>query len=921
MLRYLSLIILLFGCILSTYAQKTTDNYGKVKVNVSIAMESSDGARAYLICGKDTLVENYKRGGMFYWEKVPVGIATCRVSADRFTTSQDTIQVKANQLTEKSFYLTDKVIELKAVVVKGSIPSVTYRGDTIRYNPLGTRVLEDDVARNILEQMTGVQVDENGVTIGGKTVAKTYVDGKKVFGEDPMMALNHLSATDVIYIYAYDEDMYKEQKEKFRKGEKQRVLNIETKSKLVNSTQADAFASAGNNLKKETLSNNNFRYGAGGIFNFFSEELLASVNLLHNNMNRATNQIRFYQSLKEPPRAYSENTFSGFSLSRRWEKTSGFYKELKVAYDYSIKSTEYNRESEQEYFPTTAFQERVYSTRSTNQTKARKHQMEVDFSMNDEKWGSFGFTHQLSKKNDDGRNEQWVNDNTNGKESGGTLRNNQRKESFFVSEQISWNKYVDLWNYDIGVKYTNENTKGDEQRYDSIHSGAETLPTLLNVPSQYRTNIWDASVSLSRSLSREKYDNIAIDYAFNTSNNKREQTGWDTTDPNIPKLDVANTYYYKDRFTTHRTGVRSSFEWGDVNLGAEMGWEHAIISLREVNMPPDYNKHFNSCIASLGISMNRGASKDSYRLAYDLSSQSPSGMELRPLLSTNNPYFLYSGNPDLQQSKTHKIMLEYNHPWGNLGNTLSSKMAIRFMPNSISRKTTYFTSDTYLDRWDYNAQAGSSLSSYENMNNAWDLNWMTVCDFPLVSMKSTMGFMLNFDHRETPYYYNSERDKTTEDVINLNYNFRFNRIPNISTFFSGTSSYFLSRNEVSQMGNKVFAQSANVNFNWQPILKYFFINLSYSFNFQKNYGYASDINRTHMLNTYLGCKLFKRRAELSFTAYDLLNSYNPHSIKVNTNYINNVREENFGRYFTFNFSWNLRKIKSNRLDVSRGVSM
>lgn len=82
---------------------------------------------------------------------------------------------------------------------------------------------------------------------------KTYVDGKKIFGENPMNALNHLPANDVVYISAYDEDEHKEQTRKNRKGKKRRVLNIETKSKLVNSKEGNLIASIGGNMEKNNL--------------------------------------------------------------------------------------------------------------------------------------------------------------------------------------------------------------------------------------------------------------------------------------------------------------------------------------------------------------------------------------------------------------------------------------------------------------------------------------------------------------------------------------------------------------------------------------------------------------------------------------------------------------------------------------------
>ena len=65
----------------------------------------------------------------------------------------------------------------------------------------------------------------------GKDVQLTYIDGKLVFGRDPMAALNNLMAADVIKIRAYDEPRYKGVHGD--PNDLVRVLDIETKSKLI----------------------------------------------------------------------------------------------------------------------------------------------------------------------------------------------------------------------------------------------------------------------------------------------------------------------------------------------------------------------------------------------------------------------------------------------------------------------------------------------------------------------------------------------------------------------------------------------------------------------------------------------------------------------------------------------------------------
>ena len=85
-------------------------------------------------------------------------------------------------------------------------------------------------------------------------------------------------------------------------------------------------------MEKQQLADHNARYGVGGTFNFFSEKMLVAINAMHNNLNRTTNQPQIFLSTRNPSQTYSENSFGAINLSRRWEKETGFYKEIKGSY-------------------------------------------------------------------------------------------------------------------------------------------------------------------------------------------------------------------------------------------------------------------------------------------------------------------------------------------------------------------------------------------------------------------------------------------------------------------------------------------------------------------------------------------------------------------------------------------------------------
>ncbi len=913
------MIIFCYG-INSVYAQGNHMQYGKVLVDVSVVWQSREGVRAYLVSGKDTLQADYVSSDNFYWNKVPVGIATCQAYADGFITVSDTVLVKPGTLVKKRFYLTDKVLELKTVMIKGHIPAVVYKGDTIRFNPKGVQILEGDMARQILEQMPGVKIGENSVSVAGKDVEKTYVDGKPIFGDNPMTAIDHLPALDVLHIYAYDEYTHKEQKEKYRKGKKRRVLNIETKSKLINSTEASLITNAGSNLQKEEGLKHDFRYGAGGVFNFFSEEFLLSVNLLHNNLNRNTNQALYYQSTREPQRFYGENSYSGFSLSKRWGKEPGFYRNLKASYHFSRQSIEQHSEFEQNYFPTSSFNERIYSSTMRSNDEKRKHHMELTYDLADKKWGNLIFKHLLTGGNSSTWSNQWTNNRTDGVESGGILRNNKHGTDFYLKETLNWNKYFGLWNVALAMGYSNQNLNNNEQRLDSLQTELQTFSrSLLNIPEKDRKNSWEGMATITRSLHKNKMDQIGLMYSFETGTDRYRQEGWDVSDPNQPIEDELNTYHYKDRTTIHKVALNSNFTLAGLDWWVNAGWQHSALRLSKKDGMTSYSRLFNAPDLSVSFSFGKNPQVDNWSLHYELIPNLPSVAVLRPEINNANPYFLNTGNPDLKQGLLHSIILRYSHNFNQIGNSLSSTFFLRLEKNAVCPMTTYFQSDTYLKTWDYTAKAGTTLNSYANSNGHWTLDWQNFWTIPLITLKSTLNFTVLFNYSEDPYFYNSKRDKNKNGILGGGVAFSFGGIRHIRASISEGTNYHISRNSFSQLDNRVFSQSQRITLSWKPVLKYFFINLAYGFNFQKNNA-THDFNRTHLLNTYVGCKLFKNRAELSFTAYDLLNSYNPNRIMVKTNYVNSVKRDNFGRYFTFNFSWNFRKIKSNRMDISRGIT-
>lgn len=257
----------------------------------------------------DTLytVPNYLQ---FAFKNCKPGRATLKFSHISYEDYETEISIKADSVTIVKIKPVLKPLEeLEAAVVKSDRPpKVMVKGDTIFYNAAAVELMEGDDAIEILRNMPGVEVLKDGIRIISEDVARTYVDGKLLFGKNVMTALNNLPADDVIAIASYREESPLKTRRSLRK---ERVIDIRTKSKLVSATSGHILASAG----CDVVEPHKFRYGAGVTSNFFSEDLAFGLNSTLNNINRDSNKfadlaLSSLHSQTENRLGFGELTFS-----------------------------------------------------------------------------------------------------------------------------------------------------------------------------------------------------------------------------------------------------------------------------------------------------------------------------------------------------------------------------------------------------------------------------------------------------------------------------------------------------------------------------------------------------------------------------------------------------------------------------------
>ena len=129
----------------------------------------------------------------------------------------------------------DTGVTLKGVEIKGEIPPVVVKKDTLEINAATLKVKENSVVEDLLKKVPGVEVSKDGtVTTQGETIKRVRVDGKDFMGNDPLLATRNLPADMVDKIQIIDDMSEQSKFSGVDDGNREKILNIVTKNGVKN---------------------------------------------------------------------------------------------------------------------------------------------------------------------------------------------------------------------------------------------------------------------------------------------------------------------------------------------------------------------------------------------------------------------------------------------------------------------------------------------------------------------------------------------------------------------------------------------------------------------------------------------------------------------------------------------------------------
>ena len=859
--------------------------YSTIIVSDAAGDEPLGGATVKIVHKRDTLITTTRLVDLG-----PVKIAFCFYEK----TPQDSVELNVSYVGYKSFFrkysaaefkgtqriqLFDDVTAISQIVVVGEQVAMVIRGDTTFYNAASFKTLEGDRFRELLRQLPGVEVKDNRIYANGEEIKRVYVDGRNFFGDNPEYVLSDLTADDVRSVKVYDQQSPDAKYLGDDKARNEKVMDVVTYSKPDVIKGGVMAAQVGVSLGKEGYSGEKFRYDMGTDLYRNTERNNLRLGLIFQE-NSPSNATVASQGITPGSR---QDVSAGHSLRR------GDSLMVSTNFIFRRNTRESRSLSNMVYFP-----DRDYSQRSQNTssfTEGRSHTFSLSENIQCRRRGNIFMVSargELNRAKNASQNftlqqiddEQTVLDrNIRGDGSGGSV-------NLHVTNSTKIGTRAFLF-ADANFKYSRSSEDG--LNVDTVASNS-LMRTIIDNNTDANNIQVNASAIFKFDLSKMVALGLAYRFGYNYGKSRRASMDY-IADP-VGSLDFVNSYNYtinsyRNIIDPQLTIVKNDFHF-DLGFGFQA---YSIISDERLPIAGTARRHYYSFVPSLNLLYMTSA----HNLLFSMNSSAEelSLEQIRSGLDVTNPLVIRAGNPDLRQTKQYAASIRYNYTDAAHSATWSFGVSGNFKVDYMANKSTLFTVQTYLPKYDYTMQSGAQLNEIVNADGYY--GWQVGAGY---SKRLKFGLTIKTEAKylfdRMPYFVGSDLSYARNNAARLSLSAISGFSNKVRFEFDSTSelSYYDTKNQQS----KHFSQDLR-GMVQAMILKYNILTVSTAYHLYRNYA-VSNVNRDDILtNAAIGRKFGKeRKLELSVGVVDLFNRINNARTLFTDNYISTTTSVYLGRY-------------------------
>jgi uncharacterized membrane protein YgcG len=878
------------------------------------------GTTVRLSSDKDTLVTSTNGDGIFVFKAVKSATYTLSLSNLGFRP----MVAKFKQNDAVARIVMDPIIlkeapanSLNEVVINGT-PSITYKTDTVEYKASDYIVRENATVDELLKKMEGMEVGTDGSLVHqGAAVTKAKINGKTYMGGDVAAAIQNLPAEIVDKIQIVDDYGDQAARTGIKDGDPEKVLNITTRTDRSVGNTANIRAGAGNNERYEgslfgTRINKNQTIGLNSQINNTVTGVASSGSNGGDSggnggggrggQGGGGNGGGNNGSNSGSGGASGGTTNTGNS-SLSFRDKIGKSVQINTNYRYTFNNRNSTNRSTSQTFSSLGTTFGDNSNTSDNNTKSHNFSFELEADLDSNNFlrvsPTITYASTLSASESIIKQTGLIFQDQNGKSANTNTRPTIGGTVFY---QHIFAKPRRNFSFQLSLNNNNQEIE-QEQNSNIVYyqqvTGAVLKDSLIHrlVERDNLTKNYRASVTFAEPLSA----NTQLEF-----NGQMNYNGYDNaaTTSNINALgsrslvdSLSNIYDYS--FTQTRLAL--NYRYGLSNTSK-------IRFSLGVTAVPGLLKGTK---VSLGTSTNRSSfnvipiarfqylwsRQHSIQINYSGNAQEPSFDQIQPVRDVSNPQNAIVGNPDLKVTFNHSINTNYNNYIANSKLNYSVSVNTSFTQNSVVRNVVQIK-DAY--------NSLKNETRYINIDGAYRINGNYSISKQLDNRKYNLSLNGNMSYNHGLSMSNNVVNTTTTFNMSERFGPRIN--PNEMIEVNPYVSYTLTKSDntlPTSIDSKTNTLALSIDgkfYMWKTLI------LGYSAS--KNYVSGINANITNnpfVINSYLQKEMWKRRATVTFQAFDILNQNNFINREITDNGITDTQSNALSRYFMLRVSMRLQK--------------
>lgn len=576
------------------------------------------------------------------------------------------------------------------VVVVGQQVAMVFRGDTTVYNAGAFKTMADDRFAELLKQLPGVEIKDNKIYAEGQEVKRVLIDGKNLFGSKTSYALTDLEASDVRSVRVYEDFSPEAKRLGDNTAEKEKVMDVETKSKRGYILGGNLEGTLGASLERDYSGRHEIRHSEAGSFYRNTERGNWRLEASNSKDNIRQGEGVSFDSKTTPTK--QTDAQADYTL-RRGDSTN-----VSTAVRFGRSRQSSTGSSQTEYFPTEAYALRNEESRNESLSKSLSAEISnyvniqrkkkvfgamTTFSIDD---GSTLGHSRTQQRIDDEKTRTNLNSNSD-------RRNIRLNVSIFFHSKISERSTL---SFNVSGKYA----PGDRDGW-RVDTTASTPGLQVKLRNDGDSRNYSFGANLGYRYKLGKKGSVNASYNFSRDYARSKQLAVDFLSDPQGVVDTVNSYHYTTDTYTHSLQTSLQYRSGDVWIMAGLG----------------------------GV-------------LYDIarSERFPKEERFPRLFFQLNPTVYLSGSAGFQFTDVKKAL------------SFSVRLNGSYTFNYITQRRTLFLEDTYLPQYDYTARKGAQLTTQANVGGNYNLGGRVSYSQQINPLRSTLNVSVNYGFSQTPYF-------------------------------------------------------------------------------------------------------------------------------------------------------------------------